>query len=126
MSSKEYVMSSKEKYYNFLTQIIDIKFQIENYSFDLSTEKLLKDQFIKYNYKNNVFEDYLKNSNLSNMNSIIFIGDSKDNFIFKYDLLDNVYTILTLESKIETSKNSKQNDDSFNFNISIFKIIKCS
>jgi len=126
MSSKEYVMSSKEKYYNFLTQIIDKKFQIENYSFDLSTEKLLKDQFIKYNYKNNVFEDYLKNSNLSNMNSIIFIGDSKDNFIFKYDLLDNLYTILTLESKIETSKNSKESDDSFNFNISIFQIIKCS
>jgi len=60
------------------------------------------------------------------MNSIIFIGDSKDNFIFKYDLLDKLYTILTLESKIETSKNSKESDDSFNFNISIFQIIKCS
>lgn len=100
--------------------MIEKNLQILNYSFDLSTDKLLKDQFIKYNYKNNVFEDFLKNSNLSNMNSVIFIGDSKDNFIFKYDLVDHSYTILHLESNVGSSQVHKENDYSLNFNMSNF------
>lgn len=118
MNSKGYVMNLKDRYYLFLNQIIDRKLSIENYCFVLNTDKLLKDQNIKYNYKNNVFEDFLKYSNLSSVNSVIFIGDSKDNFIFKYDLLENNYCILPLESSIGNPQNSKENDYSLNFNMS--------
>lgn len=57
------------------------------------------------------------------MNSVIFIGDSKDNFIFKYDLVDNLYKTLSLESSLGTSKIQKENDYSLNFNMSIYRYI---
>ena len=52
------------------------------------------------------------------MNSVIFLCDSKDNIIFKYDLVDNLYTTLSLESSLGTSQGQKENDYSLNFNIS--------
>lgn len=51
------------------------------------------------------------------MNSVIFIGDSKDNFIFKYDLVDNLYTNLSLETCLYNSQNQRENDYSLNFNM---------
>ncbi len=53
------------------------------------------------------------------MNSVIFIGDAKDSFIFKYDLVDNLYTVLSIEPSIATSHSQKEKDYSVNFNMSI-------
>ena len=47
---------------------------------------------------NQVLEKTQKFPTISNLNSIIFIGDSKDNLVFKYDFLENKYHNLTLES----------------------------
>jgi len=58
----------------------------------------------------------LKNSNLSNMNTVIFIGDSKDNFIFKFDFVDNEYTIVPYDSNNNYLKqNNKDSDYALNF-----------
>jgi hypothetical protein len=49
------------------------------------------------------------------MNSVIFIGDSKDNFIFKYDFVENVYKTIPFEAQSIGSKIDKENDFSLNF-----------
>lgn len=50
------------------------------------------------------------------MNSIIFIGDSKDNFFFKYDVIENKY--ITLNYDLVTN-NIKDSDFNISMNLRI-------
>jgi hypothetical protein len=69
---------------------------------------------VKYNYKNSVYEDFHKIPIISNLNSIIFIGDSKDNLLFKYDFLDKKYYSLKLENQKKDSEFSTMNINTMN------------
>lgn len=63
-------------------------------------ESLLKDQYILYTFKNSALEDLMTNSGTCGiLNHIIFFGDSKENnLILKFNLFDNKFTPLYLQS----------------------------
>jgi len=54
------------------------------------------------------------------MNSVVFIGDSKDNFIFKFDFVENIYTNIPYECNCIFTQNNRDNDFSLNFTMSKF------